>query len=51
MVRARPETDKPLLPLVLGAIGAGILTGADKWVEARVLNCLPTAWINLTVGI
>ena len=37
--------------LLLGAMGIAILTGADKWVEARVLNWLPDAWVNLTVGI
>jgi len=28
-----------------------VLTGADKWLEARVLQWLPESWINLTVGI
>ena len=37
--------------LLLGAMGIAILTGGDKWVEARVLNWLPDAWVNLTVGI
>ncbi len=37
--------------VLLGLMGIGILTGADKWVEARVLQWLPDAWVNLTVGI
>ena len=37
--------------LLLGAMGIAILTGADKWVEARVLKWLPDAWVNFTVGI
>ncbi len=27
------------------------LTGGDKWLNARVLQSLPDAWVNLTVGI
>ena len=37
--------------LLLGDMGVAILTGADKWVEARVLAWLPDAWVNLTIGI
>ena len=37
--------------LLLGAMGVAILTGGDKWLEARVLQWLPDAWVNLTVGI
>lgn len=37
--------------LLLGALGVAILTGGDKWLEARVLQWLPDAWVNLTVGI
>jgi hypothetical protein len=32
-------------------MGIAILTGTDKWVEARVLGWLPDAWVNLTIGI
>lgn len=39
----------PLLPLVLlGAAGVAILSGADKWLEAQVLDRLPDAWLRLT---
>ncbi len=37
--------------VLLGGMGMAILTGADKWVEARVLGWLPDAWVNLTIGI
>ena len=37
--------------VLLGGMGLAILTGADKWVEARVLGWLPDAWVNLTIGI
>jgi len=37
--------------LLLGAMGLAILTGVDKQLEAFVLNWLPDAWVNLTVGI
>lgn len=37
--------------VLLGAMGIAILTGGDKWLEARILNWLPDAWVNLTVGI
>ena len=36
---------------LLGLMGIAILTGADKWLEARVLQWLPESWINLTIGI
>lgn len=50
-VLMRIESVRYGFALLLGAMGIAILTGADKWVEARVLNWLPDAWINLTVGI
>lgn len=50
-VLMRIESVRYVFALLLGAMGIAILTGADKWVEARVLNWLPDAWINLTVGI
>ncbi len=37
--------------LLLGAMGVAILTGGDKWLEARVVQWLPDAWVNPTVGI
>lgn len=34
--------------LLIGALGIAILTGGDKWVEARIVEILPDAWVNLT---
>lgn len=34
--------------LLIGALGIAILTGGDKWLEARIVGILPDAWINLT---
>lgn len=36
---------------LLGLMGVAILTGADKWLEARITALLPDAWVRLTVGI
>ena len=33
--------------LLIGALGVAILTGGDKWVEARIVEILPDAWVNL----
>jgi cytochrome c-type biogenesis protein len=35
--------------IALFALGVAILTGADKWVEARVNNLLPEGWLNAMV--
>lgn len=37
--------------LLLGLMGLAILSGADKWLEARVNNWLPESWLGLTVAI
>jgi hypothetical protein len=29
-------------------VGLAILTGGDKWLEAKLVNVLPEGWINLT---
>lgn len=50
-VLARIERARHGFALLLGAMGVAILTGADKWLETRVVQWLPDAWINLTVGI
>jgi cytochrome c-type biogenesis protein len=50
-VLSRMEAVRKGFALLLGALGVTILTGADKWLEARVLNWLPEAWIKLTVGV
>lgn len=42
---------KTAFAVLIGLTGVAILTGADKWLEARITAVLPDAWINLTVGI
>jgi len=34
--------------LLIGALGVAILTGGDKWLEARIVEILPEAWVRLT---
>lgn len=50
-VLTRIERVRRGFALLLGAMGVAILSGVDKWVEARVLAWLPDAWVKLTVGI
>ncbi|MBP7913837.1 MAG: sulfite exporter TauE/SafE family protein [Vitreoscilla sp.] len=50
-ILARIEGVRRGFAVLLGGMGIAILTGADKWVEARVLGWLPDAWVNLTIGI
>jgi cytochrome c biogenesis protein CcdA len=50
-VLARIEKVRSGFAVLLGLTGLAILSGADKLIEARVLEWLPDAWVNLTVGI
>ena len=50
-IMARIEGVRRGFAVLLGGMGIAILTGADKWVEARVLGWLPDTWVNLTIGI
>jgi cytochrome c biogenesis protein CcdA len=50
-VLVRIEQVRKGFAALLGLMGIAILTGADKWLEARVLQWLPESWINLTIGI
>ncbi|MDC6167784.1 cytochrome c biogenesis CcdA family protein [Paucibacter sp. XJ19-41] len=50
-IMARIEGVRRGFAVLLGGMGIAVLTGADKWVEARVLAWLPDAWVNLTIGI
>lgn len=50
-VLARIDRVKKGFALLLGLMGVAILTGADKWLEARITSWLPDAWVGLTVGI
>ena len=47
----RIETVRCGFARLLGGMGVAILTGADKCVEARVLDWLPDAWVRLTTTI
>ena len=48
-VLTRINRIKNVIAVLLGAMGVAILTGADKWLEARVNALLPEGWLNLTV--
>ena len=50
-VLARIERVRHGFALLLGAMGIAILTGGDKWLESQVLQWLPDAWVNISVGI
>ena len=50
-VLSRIEQVRHGFAVLLGLMGVAIITGGDKWLEAQVLNWLPDAWVNLTVGI
>ncbi|MFN7444786.1 MAG: cytochrome c biogenesis CcdA family protein [Curvibacter sp.] len=47
-VLAHAGTLKTAFGLLIVAAGIAILTGADKWLEARVLDGLPESWVRLT---
>ena len=47
-VLARIDTIKKAFGVVILVTGVAILTGGDKWVEARVVDLLPDAWISAT---
>jgi len=48
-VMARIARIKVGFAVLLGLMGVAILTGADKWLEARVNALLPEGWLGLTV--
>ena len=47
-VLERIDAIKKAFGVVILATGVAILTGGDKWVEARVVDLLPDAWISAT---
>jgi len=47
-VLARIDAIKKAFGVVILVTGIAILTGGDKWVEARVVDLLPDSWINAT---
>jgi len=48
-VLGRIDRLKTVFAVLMGLMGIAILTGGDKWLEARVNNLLPDDWLNLTV--
>lgn len=50
-VLGRIDAVKKGFGLLIGAAGVAILSGADKWVEAQVLDWLPASWVRLTTLI
>ncbi|MDD5028725.1 MAG: cytochrome c biogenesis protein CcdA [Rhodoferax sp.] len=50
-VLARMASVRVAFAVLLGAMGIAILSGGDKWLEARVLGWLPDAWVNLSVAL
>ena len=47
-VMAHADQVKKGFGLLILAAGLAILTGADKWLEAKVVAALPDTWISLT---
>lgn len=45
--QSRVEHLRRWLAVLPGGTGVAVRTGADQWVEARVLAWLPDAWVNL----
>jgi cytochrome c biogenesis protein CcdA len=42
---------KSAFGVLIGALGVAILTGTDKWLEARIVDMLPDAWVSLTTRL
>lgn len=42
---------KQAFGVLIGLTGIAILTGADKWLEARIVSLLPDAWVALATSI
>ncbi len=47
-VLSRGDGMKKAFGVLIGLAGVAILTGADKWLEARVIDVLPEGWLRLT---
>jgi cytochrome c biogenesis protein CcdA len=50
-VLARMGRVRIAFALLLGLMGVAILTGGDRWLETQLVQRMPEAWLNLTVGI
>jgi cytochrome c biogenesis protein CcdA len=47
-VLARIDGIKKAFGIIILLTGLAILSGADKWLEAQVVNLLPDAWVRAT---
>ncbi len=47
-VLTQGDSMKKMFGVLIGLAGIAILTGADKWLEARVIDVLPEGWLRLT---
>ena len=47
-VLARIDGIKKAFGIIILLTGLTILSGADKWLEAQVVNVLPDAWVRAT---
>jgi hypothetical protein len=50
-VLGHADQGKKVFGVVLLLVGLAILTGADHWLESRLNNWLPDAWLALTVRL
>jgi cytochrome c-type biogenesis protein len=50
-IRRHASTARAVSGVLLVLVGAGILTGADKWLESRLLDLAPDWYINLTTSV
>jgi cytochrome c biogenesis protein CcdA len=47
-ILGRVDRIKTGFGILIGLTGIAILTGADKWLEARVVSVMPDAWVRAT---
>jgi cytochrome c-type biogenesis protein len=47
-VLGHTEAIKTVFGLLILLTGLAILSGADKWIEARVVDLMPDSWVNVT---
>lgn len=47
-VLAHMDTVKKILGVFVLLVGIAILSGGDKWLEAQLVDLLPSSWIDLT---
>jgi cytochrome c-type biogenesis protein len=50
-VRRHASTASAIAGVLFVLVGASVLTGADKWIESRLLDFAPDWYINLTTSI